>query len=366
LRLPVETLSPLSALAPTPWAIRLPERLARELLALGEIVPAAVVASLDSHRALIRIKGRELIAEVPFPLPDQGEFQVRVEQVEPRIVLKLLATASEGLPAEARLKAYLAKDRPAEAVAEAWQALSRMEKGPWPEDIREAWEGFQETLRTFSERFAARPGPQAFKDLVNLSGLNWENKLQELALQPGETDRPLPVREDLKGFLLTLKSRLESADPELARTVQPILQKIELCQWLNASESGKYHLSLFFPWWVPEGLGWTELLISGDRSGLEAPEETGPSLLFLLHLPVLGKLRVEVTLRGQRLFGRFKTERPEVAELLERQIPRLRKGLAGRGYQAALDSRVVEAEQLGDSLPARMAHCTDSLISRMI
>jgi hypothetical protein len=251
-------------------------------------------------------------------------------------------------------------------VAEAWQTLSRIEKSALPEEIRGAWTGFQETLKALSSRFEARSGPELFKDLVNLSGLNWENKLKGLVLPGNEPDRTAPVREDLKGLLLTLRARLEPVDPDLAQAIAPILQKIELCQWLNASDSGKYHLLLFFPWWLPEGPGWAELLLSGDRSNRKSSGEKGQSLLFLLHLPVLGKLRVEVTIRESRLYGRFKTESPEVAELLDRQIPHLKSGLSSLGYQAALESRVVDPEQLEDSLPSRMEYFPEALVSRVV
>ncbi|MBI5584063.1 MAG: flagellar hook-length control protein FliK [Deltaproteobacteria bacterium] len=357
----------LPALPVAPLAIRLAERLTRDLLTLGEIVPAALVATLDSGRALIQIKGRHLIAEVPFPLPEQKEFQVQVEQMEPRTVLRLLAaTAAEETLPEVRLKACLAGNRPAAVVAEAWKVLGRIEKSALPEEIREAWTGFQETLKTLSGRFDSRTSPEVFKDLVNLSGLNWENKLLGLALKGHEPGRPAPAREDLKGFLLTLKSRLEPVDADLAQAISPILQKIELCQWLNASDSGKTHLLLFFPWWLPEGQGWAELLLSGDRSERGPAAGKGQSLLFLLHLPVLGKLRVEVTIRESRLYGRFKTESPEVAELLERQIPRLKNGLSSLGYQAALESLIVDPEQLGEALPIGLESFPDSLVSRVV
>jgi hypothetical protein len=361
--------SPLNpVLSPAPPAIRWPAALTRDLLALGEIVPATVVTVLDAQRALMQIKGRQVLAEVPFPLPERGEFQVRVEQLEPRVVLRLLAeAASDQVPPEVRLKAYLAGDRPAEAVAQAWQALTRIENSALPAEIRAAWKDFQETLTALSRGFESRPGAEVLRGLLDLSGLKWENKLQDLAQQEKSPALPDVARKDLKGFLLSLKARLETADPDLARAIQPILQKIELCQWLNASDSGKSHLLLFFPWWLPEGPGWTELLISGERSDRPDPSgETGQSLLFLLHLPVWGKLRVEVSVRGRSLYGRFKTERPEVAELLDRQTHRLQKGLSALGYEAVLESQVVEPDQLADPLVVRMETITESLISRVV
>lgn len=361
--------SPLNlVLSPPSPALRWPAEWPRDLLALGEIVPATVITVLDTQRALIQIKGRQVPAEVPFSLPERGEFQVRVEQLEPRVVLRLLAEAAagQGTP-EFRLKAYLAGDRPAAAVVQAWQTLTRIEKSALPAEIRAAWTGFQETLTALSRGFETRPGTQVLRDLLELSGLKWETKLLGLAQQENPPALQDAARKDLKGFLLSLKARLETADPGLARAIQPILHKIELCQWLNASESGKSHLLLFFPWWLPEGSGWTELLISGERSARPDPSgEKGQSLLFLLHLPVWGKLRVEVSVRGRSLYGRFKTERPEVAELLDRQAHRLQNGLSALGYEAVLESLVVEPDQMADPLVVRMEEITASLISRVV
>ena len=355
-------------LPPNPLIIfRSRERMDRELLTVGEMVSGRLVQALNPQRAVIQIKGRPLLADLPFPLPEKVEFQFRVEQTEPRIILKLMNEASsESTLPGINLKAYLAEDLPLDGLIQKWATLARISEGSLPPEIRATWAALQAFLKALSQKFEVRPAAEELKRLISFSGLAWENKLKEQVLQSTPTGQDLADLPDLKGLLIKLKAQLEGAQSDLAEAVAPLLNKIELYQVLNASEDGRAQVLWFFPFWQPEGIGWSELLISGEGTGEEAAEKKRKALLFLLQLPGIGKLRIEVRVWERHLYGRFQTADPEVDRLLTRHLPRLRDGLAALGYQADFESRVVSGEQLGNSLTARLERFPDFLVSLMV
>jgi flagellar hook-length control protein FliK len=80
----------------------------------------------------------------------------------------------------------------------------------------------------------------------------------------------------------------------------------------------------------------------------------------------LGKLQIEIQIRENRLYGRFKTADPLIGEYLEENLPRLADRLGAGGYLANLEIRVVASDQLQEILPARLEGFPDSLLSLVV
>jgi hypothetical protein len=333
---------------------------------LGEIIPVKWVRSLDPQRVLIQVKGKELIAETAFPLPEGAEIQVRVEQLEPRVIFKLLLPASNGSVSFTLLKKYWGGDPSLEMLTESWAALKRIVGPSLPKEVLETWARIQEMTKQFSGMLESGADPRALARIIDQSGLNLENKLLRMITSDGKTISQALLREDLKGLLLKMKAQLETVAPETARELQPFIQKMELYQLLNAGEGDPSRLLLLIPLFFPEGLRWTEVLFSGDRGGEAPTGERENSLLFLLDLPALGKLQIEIQIRENRLYGRFKTADPLIGEYLEENLPRLADRLGAGGYLAGLEIRVVASDQLQEILPARLEGFPDSLVSLVV
>jgi hypothetical protein len=334
--------------------------------ALGEIIPVKWVRSLDPLRVLIQVKGKELVAETAFPLPEGAEFQVRVEQLEPRVIFKFLMPTNDGSVSFSLLKKYWVGDPPLERLLESWKALEDLQGPSLPKEVRETWTLIRETVKVFSGMLDTGADPQALARIIDQSGLNLENRLLRMIASDGKAFSPDLLRGDLKGLLLRMKAQLERVAPETARELQPLIQKMELYQLLNAGEGDPSKLLLLIPLLFPEGLRWTEVLFSGDR-GREGPDRDGDSsLLFLLDLPALGKLQVEIRIREKRLYGHFKTADPGIGEYLEKNMSRLADRLGMAGYLADLEIQVVNPEQLQEILPSRMEGFPDSLVSLVV
>ena len=77
-------------------------------------------------------------------------------------------------------------------------------------------------------------------------------------------------------------------------------------------------------------------------------------------------MQIEIQIRENRLFGRFKTADPGIGEYLEENISRLADRLGVAGYLADLEIRVVAPEQLQEILPARLEGFPDSLVSLVV
>jgi hypothetical protein len=333
---------------------------------LGEIIPVKWVRSLDLQRVLIQVKGRELVAETAFPLPEGAEFQARVEQLEPRVIFKFLLPPSGDSVPFSLLKKYWVGDPPLESLVESWEAFENPQGPALPKEVQETWTRIRETIKVFSGMLEAGADPQALARIIDQSGLNLENKLLRIITSGGKSFSPDLLPGDLKGLLLIMKAQLEQAAPETARELQPLIQKMELYQLLNAGQGDPSKLLLLFPLLFPEGLRWTEVLFSGDRGGRESAGDRESGLLFLLDLPALGKLQVEIQIRENRLLGRFKTADPGIGEYLEENMSRLADRLGLAGYSADIEIRVVDPKQLQEILPARLESFPDSLVSLVV
>ncbi|RPH86803.1 MAG: hypothetical protein EHM75_07085, partial [Desulfobacteraceae bacterium] len=113
------------------------------------------------QRVLIQVNGKELVAETAFPIPEGAEFQVRVEQLEPRVIFRLLMPTSGGSVSFSLLKKYWVGDPPLEMLAESWDALERIVGPSLPQEARETWGRIQETTKQFSGILESGADPQA-------------------------------------------------------------------------------------------------------------------------------------------------------------------------------------------------------------
>lgn len=361
--------SSLSPLLSVPlMAFRPAEGLPRDFFALGETLPVQLLRLLDARQALVLIKGKQFLSDLPRALPAEAEFQVRVEQVQPQVLLRLIPPATAGThPLSATLKALLVETLPLETLSLRWRQAMYPAAEARPSDGWEAARNVvQNALREHTVNWLDRRDVSSLKELIAFSGWNWEGKIKEWLQAAGGSGSEPPEIRDLKGLLLTLRAQAGGDRPAWLEALQPILNRIELGQLLNVAGRQPDQFLLFFPLWFPEGTGWAELLISGEGGGRESAEQPGTALLFLLHLPDLGKLRIEVRVWERRLFCRFKTADPQVEERLNLQLPLLRSGLAALGYAAQVENRLVQAEELGDSLVSRMDSFPESLVSLVV
>jgi hypothetical protein len=215
---------------------------------------------------------------------------------------------------------------------------------------KETWQQFLHLFHQFSLSDLESQGPHLLEKLFSQSGFFWESKVRHW-IEGGRKDPADPlVREDLKGLaskLLDLLKGLagssgsESGKPgtleQLKQDLGSFLQKIDLYQVLNLRPSDSPdRFFLFFPLWVGNQLQFVEFNLSLPREKSSPERGNGFSVLFMLNLPDLGKVRIEVQIKGKDLFCRFVVSEGEVSEFLKQNLSLLRERLEGLGFRPSL------------------------------
>lgn len=333
----------------------------------GEIFEGKILRRMDPHQAVLQLKGKTLRVETRVPLPD-GFGLFEVESVAPPVTLRFLGrSGGEFLLAERLVRKYLSNDMPFEGWAEGLSELQKLETLEGLTKLRRSLNEMLRALKGFSIDPADRADPERLVRAILRSGLFLENTLATSSGLEGEGKMEALLTRDLKSLGLQLIGELRSLldgkvlDPETRESARTLLQgldrliqKIELYQLLNLTALDDHARLLLLPVWFEERLHLVELGIS-----LPAPkkknEDDAISLLFLLHLPDLGRMRIEVTLRKKDLLGSFRVSDQEVEAWLHQNLGELAERLREIGYEANLGVSVEAPQTDAPSLIARMA-----------
>jgi hypothetical protein len=217
-----------------------------------------------------------------------------------------------------------------------------------------------------------------FQKIVAQSGLFWEAKLKHFIEGQKKDSFDFLQEGDLKSLLLKLKSQLHSlivqneipkspAIEDLVKGLGQFVDKIELYQLLNLNQTDpQARILLFFPLWMQNNLQFVELNFSFPRQEGEAPGKEGLSILFLLHLPDWGRMRIEVRVKGKGLYCSFMVSDPEVKKVLKQALPELSQRLTQAGYEPLLQVSVESRERIGQSLVPDIEKWADSLLNIVV
>ena len=317
---------------------------------------------MDPQHAFLHLRGQDVFVESQIPLPPGEEYQFRVEEVQPRVVLKLLPPESpEEQKLYSLLKRYLAVDVPLDNLAERLSGLGKMGFQSVPPSAQESVKQFLTLLLRFSPSDLLSADPGALQKLIDQSGFFWENKIKSW-IEGGGKDPQQLIQGDLKGLgnelLVQLKgltgpSRGEAATPwvteELKQILEPFLRKIELYQILNLQSDFMDRFHLFLPFWLGSHLQFVELNLSLPRKKSSPAGKEELSVLFLLKLPALGKIRIEVQIKEKALFCRLMVSDSQVSEFIRQALPSLSGRLQQLGYRPHMQVSVEPVEKLSET-----------------
>jgi hypothetical protein len=330
----------------------------------GERLAGTVLKVIGSNQAVVRFEGRDLLVETRIPLSEGLHGMFVVESTEPGVVLRLLAgPTGEGLPLESWLKKGLSADLPLSALSERWSALAALPMEEMPPSMKETWEGLLGLLRGF----AGGGDSGLLLEGLARSGLFSEAGLRRLIeAGPGGED-PEGVGPDIKGLLLKLVEEVTAAsgaEAEPGRTrflmgleegAEGLLRKIELFQGLNLNHSDPGTRILFLlPLFFQDQLRFGELCLRlpPREGGRERAHEA--SLLFLLDLPALGKMKIEVRILEKELYCLFTLPACETSDWLAQAFSDLSGRLDGLGYRSRVSFQPEGAKPLPASLAQEM------------
>jgi hypothetical protein len=344
----------------------------------GEIIRGTVIDPVDSRHALIRIKGEEILVENRgVSLTRDRGILFQVEETHPQVILKIVPEeTSPGLEIESFIQKYFSSDSTLETLTERLSGLGKVAVETRDPEVRETLDQLFSLLSRFSLP-AFSSDPTNLQRIVAQSGLFWEAKLKHFI--EGRTKDSFDfIQGDLKSLLLKLKSQLNSlvgqnkiaestSLEELIKGLGQFVDKIGLYQLLNIYQTDPQgNLFLFFPLWAQNHLQFVELNFSSPRQRGRAPGKEGLSILFLLHLPDWGRMRIEAKVRGKGLYCSFTVSNPEVKEVLSQALPELSQKLNQAGYEPFFHTFVESVEKIGQSLIPDINQWVDSLLNIMV
>jgi hypothetical protein len=327
-----------------------PENSHQPSLALSkhEIVEGRVLKPLSSGKALLAIKGRQVVAQSSIPFTEGNVLSLKVEETGLLPILKLVGV------------------RPTHTDAvNTTLIVSAIRENLWKsifEGIhdygfsRESVSRFHELMDALSSRLFSRSTPELLRGIIDKSGIMWEAKVKNaLTHQSIGIDN---FNELISGDLKGLMSKLLAAKGEEAVLLERFVSTLENIQILNhlGLEHGR-KIFLPVPMQLPGGLFTIgQLLIQlpqrrQDETGNKKVGKDVSRITFLLELSILGPLRADLTIHDRSIEGRFLLTDEEAKSRVEGAIHSLIDRLVKSGFSVNfLECYLKEPEIVTESL----------------
>jgi hypothetical protein len=308
-------------------------------LELGQELEALVVEELDSGHLLLKIGAAFIEADGPGGLAAGQSVRLRVEQLQPQVVLHV-TDAELTLEAEAArlLRAHL----PAQTDAGELLNSLQHELTAWldaSDSAAQAGEKLAKLRAAIATMMTngAPPTAEKLKTLARDGGVFYESKLFGAAASDNE---PLSViaNRDLKGLLLAaLESTAASTFSKgLQNALRAQLNNLETQQAVNLLaqlDGGAFELQI--PFFTGTGFSTAVLAVEPDGHGAGGEPRKGKSgylLLFMLDLENFGRTRIDAHINGNELRAVFFVDNERSLQLIRQELFGFRETLLALGY----------------------------------
>jgi len=345
----------------------------------GEILEGTIFDQKEPNYFFIRIKGQDLWVKSQIPLPSEGKISLAVEAVTPQVLLRFLPSPGEGEAiALGELKKILGESVSLENLGEKISVLGRMNLSRLPAEIQKGIQELMTALAQYAPPFLT--DPRTLREKIFHSGLFWENRMRELIQKRENGDFVQASRQDLKGLLLKLKSLLKDATPleggsgpilseaeEGLQALQPYLRRVEAYQLLNQryGDSSEKWL-LLIPLWFGQEMQFLEMSLGFSRKEAHPSEREVTSLLFLLNLPEMGKIKINVAISKENLFCRFHLAAPSFHKEIRRNLPELENHLRALGFHPSFSVSEDPLNEEKEEILNRLDENGENLLSLVI
>jgi hypothetical protein len=324
-------------------------------LSIGEVFSVQVVEKSGPSTFMLGTINLSILAESDYPLMKGEKLMVKVEQLNPQIILRILNR--EGVSSLMIRDYTLNYSANPEALKDMFQMGRDMldQKSLialLPETTKE---NIQNVLKIMD---ASVLSPRSFqnplfvKDYVYNLGLLLEYNLRKM-IEEGKTDtKELKLAGGLKSILMKLSDELRvqmmqgivvskenmKQISQLAKFAEASIKTIENQQMINISykeSSGNYILQI--PILCPEGIRTGEMFIETDRK-----EDDGDTtrkryrVVMFLNMDALGDIMVDVSLVGNKFACLFKFDDPEAQEFFSPFLDDLKSNINTIGYECGI------------------------------
>jgi len=304
----------------------------------GEVVEAKVVSALSPDRAILLVKGRQLLARTPVPLKADSVILLNVEQVVPECVLRLLQGRlgqPDGLASLIRVSDL--QRNAYQCLIDLIAPLTTSSRVHSKQRLPEILRHMANVVRRMSLSSERLPDRHFLGSVLDSSGVLWENKLKSLLLN-GIRDKnqvQALVRQDLKGLALGAMEdssvvRLVSSEG-LGRFVDA-LEQFQLANLVGLEEKGKFLLMIPMQW--ADVFRFAQILIDLPAKNDEKRGEQEEPLTVSLFLEMshLGPIRIESSVHETSIRICFLVCSEQVQVLLNSFVDELKNQLERHGF----------------------------------
>jgi len=315
-------------------------------LSVGQTVEARVLERLEDGRFVIRIGSSHLTAEAEPTLKPGQAMTLRVDSLNPRIILSVALSPEERITAE-QLRVYrsnpgaLTQSLAEVLVSMRGADLSRLAGGDNLKGLLDALASVMLGREQIERGFSLR-------DAVRSLGLSLEGDLKKALESPGSN--PVPPQAGLKAHLMKVleefqgklgSAEIDAADARAIRDLSPALERavraIESQQVLNVHFQETEGKLLFqVPLVLPGLTGKADIFIHDEewRTG-KGERKNAFRVVFALEMDALGCVMAQGHFRAREANVRICCEREPVASFVAGLLPELEKHLLDAGYHAA-------------------------------
>jgi len=308
-------------------------------LAVGQEIDGLVLEILDGGRLLINLVGTPVEAEGPADLSVGQHLRLRVERLQPQLLL-YITEVEPTIKAEAAqlLRAQLPAHADAGELLE--QVIARFEGDNQTLPNSPILEKLAEAIETLLSR-GKLPSPDRLKNLIENGGIYYEAKLLRAAMRDAHEAREI-ADADLKGLLLSAmkEAELGAHGTNLKSAISAQLHNLETQQAVNLLaqlDGGAFQFQI--PFYT--GTRFSTAAVSVERDGKGAADREGKrasgyNLLFLLDLENFGRMRIDAHVAENNLRVIFYIDRESSLSLLRQEISTFRETLVALGYREVL------------------------------
>jgi hypothetical protein len=311
-------------------------------LEVGQEISVTIVSELDDGRIVLNVGGALIEANNPGGLAPGQNLRLRVDFLEPQIMLHIIEQEPtiEGEAASLlrqRLPGLTDQDKTLIAFPEKLVSSIILLGGRAPQSTLEKLRSFVADTLDSQQPLT----PERLMRFVRDGGLHYESKLFR-AIAENSSDLAAIADRDLKGLLLGALKDLEAGagGGVPRRAIAGQLDHLEIQQAVNllAQLEGQ-PLQIRIPFFT--GAGFTDVALAVQRDGKGQGEDSrtaaeGYTIMFLLDLDDFGRIRIEAHLKALDLRVIFYVDQEDSAVLLRREIPAFAATLKAVGYREVL------------------------------
>jgi hypothetical protein len=317
-------------------------------LTVGEVVEAEIVERQGERTFLISFKNRSILADSEIPLRVGEKRSVRVEQLSPRVLFRVLQNMKSESLKFADFVKYIATN-PTALLDLFVEGNGRFSPGNLGELATLIGKEDIESLQKLIQTMTMSKGTLTdgfFKDYIYNLGYLMEKELGEaLEKKFGRAKNIARASENIKGLLskisdkvdmLMMNARHPGAE-KLSQFINSSLKTIEAHQVVNVLLQENENEYMFqIPLLLPEQLGLAEIFVKfDDMDSKRGGRKKQQKVLFLLSMDALGDIVVEATIDMKRMGCIVRCGREEIRAFIVPFLRELEEKLVALGYDIA-------------------------------